>query len=98
MRSGRGVTAHRYAAPPHPNPLPQGERERAAAEANSGFNFQTAKTIQLEPSLRAKRSNPQPRGKSGLLRFARNDGALSPDTTSRPRNAKRPSRAFISRP
>jgi hypothetical protein len=63
------------------------------------MTFRTAKIIRCKPSLRAQRSNPFRGGKKdGLLRCARNDGALIPHTTSRSRGALRPSCASIFRP
>ena len=47
---------------------------------NSRFNFQTAKTV---IASEAKQSIKRQERKSGLLRCARNDGALNPHTRSR---------------
>src|SRR5260370_32924766 len=56
------------------------------------FNSQTTTTISLQ------HRHCEPSGAHSRDPLARNDGALIPDTRSRPRGAARPSRAFIARP
>jgi len=98
--------------PPSPQPSPtRGEgAHRRLRKFSIPFSNSHDNSI-VEPSLRANGSREcapddrlheaihlAARRKNGLLRFARNDVTLIPDTTLRPRGAMRPSCAFISRP
>src|ERR1700704_2345874 len=65
---------------------------------NSIFKEPTAIRCRAVIASEAKQSIRQQDGKSGLLRFARNDVAPIPDMRLRPRGAMRPSCTGISRP